>query len=68
MRHERKICKLEPFSRLNKQNPSNVEKENIASGSILPENGNYNNYLDRIVLDKTMLRMFQKREFVLLRG
>ena len=68
MRHERKICKLEPFSRLNKQNPSNVEKENIASGSILPENANYNNYVDRIVLDKTMLRMFQKREFVLLRG
>ena len=60
MRHEREICKLESSSRLNKQNPSKAEKENIASGSILPENGNYNNHLDRIVLGKTMLRMFPK--------
>lgn len=60
MRHERKICKLRPFNRLNKQNPSYAEKENIASGSILPEDGNYNNYLDRIVLDMMILRMFSK--------
>ena len=63
-----KICKLQPFSRLSKQNPSNAENENIASGNILPENANYNNYLDRIALDKTMLRMFQKHEFVVFRG
>ena len=54
------------FSRLSKQNPSNAElKENIASGSILPENGNYNNYLDRIALDKAMLRMFSKARICL---
>lgn len=63
-----KICKLQPFSRLSKQNPSNAENENIASGSILPENGNYNNYLERIALDKTILGIFQKHEFVAFRG
>ena len=66
MRHERKICKLQPFSRLSKQNPSNTElKENIASGSILPENDDYNHYLDRIALDKTMLRKFSKARICL---
>lgn len=33
MRHERKICKLQPFSRLSKQNPSNAELKEI----LLPE-------------------------------
>lgn len=64
MRHERKICKLQHFSRLNKQNPSKAEKENIDSGSIVPEKCNYYNYLNQIVSDKTMLECFQKHEFV----
>lgn len=64
MRHERKICKLQPFSRLNKQNPSKAEKENIDSGSIVPEKCNYYNYLNQIVSNKAMLECFQTHEFV----